>query len=279
MSRFSVLAAAVSGTLLSTVAMSTQASVISFHVINGSPGLSVMASTDVAGATQAGKADARADHWNDATASGATYTWSSTVDNAGTAQSTTAAIQTFTGGAGGDPGGANSDELMMRSNVDFQGRTAIYPAGNPGGRFTASSIPYATYDVYVYISTWNSNVDRIAAASIGGTVFYGAPLPEGVVPTPTTGAGYINANSNPDGATLADYTRGNYLYFSNVSGSDLTIDLWGADQRLSGGAITGADGTTRFRLSGVQIVAVPEPASLAVLGLGSLVMLRRRRCA
>lgn len=70
---------------------------------------------------------------------------------------------------------------------------------------------------------------------------------------------YIQSDGVDDGA---DYS--NYVVISGLTASSLTIDLASPD----GG---------RAAISGFQIVAVPEPGSLALLGLGGLMVVRRRR--
>ncbi|GEM_PF-5608641 len=65
------------------------------------------------------------------------------------------------------------------------------------------------------------------------------------------------------GPSLTDAaTASNYVSFHNLRG-DTTVDL-------------SAVGGGRVALKGIQLVAVPEPGTLLLLGLGSILLLRRR---
>lgn len=57
-------------------------------------------------------------------------------------------------------------------------------------------------------------------------------------------------------------TGSNYAVFTGVSGDVLTVAL---------------DSIQNDGISAIQIIAIPEPASIALIGLGGLMMLRRRR--
>jgi len=179
-------------------------------------------------------------YWNDSViGSGG---WLPLRDDAGTW--TTASLQIWytTNYAGASPAFANAGDTRMMSGH-------IY---NPAGSATSLSfadIPYAEYDVYVYYNSGalDSNVQTIA---IDGTAF---------------SALASEMSTNADSAVvLSDGTNdANYVKFSNVTLSDITIRL------------SAASGYSYY--NAVQIVAVPEPATLALLSLGGLFLRRVKR--
>lgn len=75
------------------------------------------------------------------------------------------------------------------------------------------------------------------------------------------------------GQTDTAYLVGNKLGGGGLTASSLyTVDLTTGAATLAG-AVTGVNGSFRD----IAVVAVPEPGSLALLGLGGLTLLRRRR--
>ena len=118
---------------------------------------------------------------------------------------------------------------------------------------TVTGIPYDKYDVYVYFDGDNGAETRDAYYTVNGG-------------TPALYTDAANAQFNGTFVDAAINGTGNYFKVSDLSGNfSLTAAL----------GITG--GVKRAPVNGFQIIAVPEPASLGLLGLSSLVMLRRRR--
>lgn len=126
----------------------------------------------------------------------------------------------------------------------------ILPSTTVSPIITVTGIPYSEYDVYVYIGA-NSN-----PGNGGGTA---------TLDLATGATGEVDT-------TVASYTWGwpgenfieglNYVKFEGNTASGFTL---------------GMSSTNWTALTGLQIVAVPEPASIGLLSFGGLVLLRRKR--
>ena len=114
------------------------------------------------------------------------------------------------------------------------------------------------YDLYVYGSSDAGNAGRFLSYTVNGVTK--TSLGKFTDPIATDGTFY--KGTFVDGATNAD--NPNYLKFTGLSGT-LTI----GDSSVA---------NTRSALSGFQIVQIPEPSSLLMIGLGAMgLMLRRRK--
>ena len=121
------------------------------------------------------------------------------------------------------------------------------------------------YDVYVYVASATNfgGVDRKDTFRVGnGTTDYYVDLDE----TVTSYAGtFIQSTATTSGSSII----ANYIKFSGMSGASFSIN--------ANNTTSTTDSAGLF--TGMQVVAIPEPSTLALVGiaLGSLVFFRRRR--
>jgi hypothetical protein len=208
---------------------------------NGTP----LTATDVAGVAEVAQ-----DHWNALS--------NTAVPNAGL-MNNSGAITTASLSAGGDAdyfaGGAGFATAGDRA-LASHALLALY--GNHV-TYTVTAVPYASYDVYIYGQS--DAPDR----AITFTVTSAAPtatrsfLSENSATTWTEGL----STWNGIGTQPADVTHANYVHFSGLSGSTLTLDYFAP----------GNSGVNGFQI----VEAVPEPASLGLLSVAATGLLSRRR--
>jgi hypothetical protein len=200
-------------------------------------------------------------------------TWPSIVTSAGSASSVTLSVN-----YGFDTGGVynysdNIGHNLVQGMPEFlMGNAAAVDMTHPGagsasapmGTFILQNVAPGTYTLYLYGADYNN--DR-------GTGFALDPANGG---TPDQGiASTLNDQSAP-GVTLAFSEGANYVFFTNVHPD-------------SAGNITGsfipnpADGVGNSNLpgeadfNGLQLIATPEPAIVAIVIAGYVVVVRRRR--
>lgn len=139
---------------------------------------------------------------------------------------------------------ANQNDKMMENYADTWNTHTV----------TFSNLT-GIYDVYVYAARPEENTG-IGAYSIGSEIIY---LKANDLTGPFVESGF----ADPGAAELNADDPGNYIVFRNLDDSTFTLTV----SSLGGGV----------PLNGIQIVAVPEPASVALLGLGGVLVLARRR--
>jgi hypothetical protein len=124
-----------------------------------------------------------------------------------------------------------------------------------GSTLSLGNISFATYDVYVYFS---SDADgRTGTISDGTTTFSFS----------TDTRGKVDAHGNFPFVQTTDtglsHPGADYAVFSNLTGASQTFTIANASDGMG--------------FAGIQIVAVPEPSTMALAGL-SLLGLAIRRC-
>jgi hypothetical protein len=139
------------------------------------------------------------------------------------------------------------------------GNAAIANGANPVGTFTLHHVPAGTYNLYLYGANYDN--DRGAAFTVSSGTALG-----GVSSTMNL------KNGSPGNAFVLG---ANYVEFVGVTpnGNGDILGTFGAVTNTA----TGQSGEGDF--NGLQLVTVPEPASLALVGLGvaGVLGLRRRR--
>lgn len=103
---------------------------------------------------------------------------------------------------------------------------------------TASNIPYAYYDVYVYGT--DSSATRGGRCTIGDTTYY----MRGMSAPASDGTGYVQSTDTTQGAGT-DIEQGNFVRFSGLSGSSFSLVLRD---------VFCGDTTQRHKVYGFQIV-------------------------
>lgn len=160
-----------------------------------------------------------------------------------------------------------SGNLTTRVGVTGDANTEMFNSGGgilgaSGSDITVSGLSTAGawaggYDVYVYFAPSSlDNASRTLNLTIGGTSYYAELV--------TGSSNYSSTFDLVDSTKNWEREFGNYAVFSGVTGSSFTLN---ATSNFSG----------TIGLTGMQIVAVPEPATLGMLGIGSILVVIVRR--
>ncbi|MEJ6645063.1 MAG: hypothetical protein QNL33_17585 [Akkermansiaceae bacterium] len=126
---------------------------------------------------------------------------------------------------------------------------------------TISNVPYAIYDLYVYLSH-DRNLEDVILREGGGQ------FPDFTAIENNTDVTVAPVTYSPQ--TVSGSGSGNYVRFTNLTNSTVDLQLLTVD--LGPGSID------RNAIAGIQLVQVPEP-SVSLMGVitGLLLLGRRRR--
>lgn len=171
------------------------------------------------------------------------------IDTSGDMTLATASV-TFTSHDDYRSGNANLGNIL---NGYLDGNGA--PLANGTVTVSITNIPFTLYDVYVYVGADGNG--RTGDGIIGSTDLSFS--------SDVAGATSFTVNDDP----MLDHPSANVLLFTNVSGATLSYLQNASSNNNSTGVMA------------IEIVAVPEPATTALLGvaggLGALVWIIRRR--
>lgn len=178
-------------------------------------------------------------NWNNTTGGGGTA--GSLIDSTGS--TTTASITWVSGGLWHDDS-ANTDATNGVGNAQIARGYLDDGNGGTGVDFTVSGIPFANYTAIIYLAT-------------------------------DTAGGAYNAFDVNGGSYSTTGTKDRYSGQPNWDATN-SITVTGLSGNLVVDGLPRAT-TTRASIAGIQIVQVPEPSSAALLGLGGLALILRRR--
>lgn len=124
------------------------------------------------------------------------------------------------------------------------------------GAVNLGNISYSLYDVYVYISADNNG--RTAGVDLNSSA-------QTYLLTDAQGYDYSQPLIQATATSQGSATSGQYVLYQNVTGSSLQVDLFNYGQDVG--------------VAGIQIVAVPEPTTIAlsVAGMALFGLVRRRK--
>lgn len=137
--------------------------------------------------------------------------------------------------------GSGGDVTLGYGGMESQ--TGSYGTGN---QVSLTGVPYAQYDLYLYVNGWTSGRTGKALLNGGGEKTF-----QTLQDFPGT---HVESTS--------DAVAGSYIVWGGVTG-DPTIQF--------------ANGNNNIMVGGLQIVQVPEPVAASLVGLAGLALMARRR--
>ncbi len=222
------------------------------------------------GSSQAYQSSSLVDNTN--TATGAIAIWSNVYSNGSN-------FQFYEGNSSfGAAGFTNADPNQAGDNQLYSAslRTPITSSPYTTAAIQVSNIPYTQYNVYVYFGG-SSNTASSGLVNLNGTLSTSSTPTALNTATITGGTTYYSSDSyqlptltQATATSSTSATAGNYAEFTGVTGSSFS-------------AYVQATNTTDPRslgMVGIQIVPVPEPATLgimALMGAGILLVGRKRK--
>jgi hypothetical protein len=238
------------------IASSANAAIISVNFDGRSAG--TLASGDVAGVESA-------NNWNNVSSgdnSGSNATTSSLINDSGVVTSTSITYEqnfwSINNGTSTD-GKVSSGYTNTSSTAD-----GVLSIAGLGSEFTSGG-----YNVILYLGGTDSQGQNTAievGANIGGGT---SQWIRHVRSTDATFSGYNSETFADEATAQSGSTNSNYVVFSGLTAASFDINVLKDSSSTSGWARAG--------IKGVQIVAVPEPSSTALLGLGGIALILRRR--
>jgi hypothetical protein len=244
------------------VAAASQAAVISVNFAPESTGADYYG--DTASAGQMAPADVAgvvpASNWTNAL--GLDPTASSLVDDSGVA--TTMGIALDGDGSAGWMMG--EDSYTSPSSADAQMMYAVRAIGGDEDQIDIqlTDIPYSVYDLYVYVGRYNgwtnASGDTGQTTVAGTTYHYYRSDPQSGEMGDLPGAHLQATSTDPNDPTAG----ATYVLFEDLTGSEQTINMFD-------------DNSDELGIAGIQVVEIPEPATMSLLAMGGLALIRRRR--
>jgi hypothetical protein len=167
----------------------------------------------------------------------------------------------------------SANHKMMLGYIDTND-TSVTTVGVNG---LPASFTGPGYNVYIYYDGDNGTQERVGRYEINGVSMWGRDMGNfagtftrgqtTTDPAPgMTGTGLDNL-----AAAVTAVPAGNYMVFGPLTSANFTLNVQ---------ASASAGGTNRASLNGMQIVAVPEPSTIALVAMGALgalgLLVRRR---
>jgi hypothetical protein len=163
--------------------------------------------------------------------------------------------------------------LGVISNGGFYGESGATgaPANQPAVYVDLTGIPYAQYNLYVYLAANGVNGGKgsvLISPILGASGTVDSNLDDGVFYCNPWGGASNTTQWNLASDGLGTYTaQGDYIELTGNTASSVELTL----EKSSTGFVV--------PIAGVQVVPTPEPASLALMIVGGLLVLPRRRRA